>query len=419
MMNFRQNKIKIVILALLELLCACRHSSQGQLSELLSMETSAALEEACRRDSVTADTDYLLDIQNELGACLGSSDQVKSWSVRMMARMESNWPKDFQGRGDSARKCLHRLTLGAQSRYLETLMDACRGGDAARRRELLAVLAEKQIDPCFEITSMTSEGCFVARGCEGKSIKPQDFGLRDSKPQQQIILCSERIQRIHGIKDPSRANLLYNYSYVSELTGNQSSNRITYGPPNCHGVAQAAAGGVLDDLRLETVQHARLANQARCEAQVSRFFKEHASRPISDIPMSPGGVMINMTYDGCSESDCGRVALWVEDCKTESLELSVFIDGMCVNCWEKKLALKNLKPQPSYYSGKQLIPGCILTTQDHSVMVVARSQGMCFFYEATSPYGPPQIRAVPCPVVNHKFTRQYCPPQPTIDWFTP
>jgi hypothetical protein len=231
-----------------------------------------------------------------------------------------------------------------------------------------------------------------------------------------LTLCSAEIQNIHGIKDPSQESLLYNYSYVAELTGNESSKRITYGPPNCHGVAQAAAGGILDDLRLESVRHARLANENRCKEKVTSFFETHKHSPIAAIPMEPGGLIINMKYADCRQSDCGKVSLWVDDCSQERLELAVFIDGMCVDCWEQKLLSRGLKRQPTHPSGRQLIPGCILTTQDHSVMIIEQSAGMCFFYEATSPYGPPQVRAVPCPVLNQKFSRQYCPGQPSIDW---
>jgi hypothetical protein len=256
----------------------------------------------------------------------------------------------------------------------------------------------------------------VVRGCAGGLLNPKTFGGAIGAPKKELVICSDRIQKIHGIKDPSQSNLLYNYSYVSELTGNQSSNRITYGPPNCHGTVQAAAGGVLDDLKLESTQYARLGNQAKCDATVNKFFNEYKAKPISQIPMQPGGVMVNMKYDSCQADECGQVKLWVDDCKADKLDLAVFIDGMCIDCWEKKLAAKGLKRQATHFSGEQFVPGCVLTTNDHSVLLLGQSNGMCFFYEATSPYGPPQLRSVPCPVLNHKFARQYCPERPSISW---
>ena len=135
MKNMKSIVASLSLLALL--IGSCRHSAENNSADLLSLETSAALEESCRRDSVTADSDYFMDVQNELGSCLGSSAEVKSWSGRMMSRMEMNWPRDFLDRGKSARECLQKLTYGAQSRYLEALLEACRAGDAARKRELI------------------------------------------------------------------------------------------------------------------------------------------------------------------------------------------------------------------------------------------------------------------------------------------
>lgn len=407
------------LLALSLLMASCRSTSHSAASDILTLETSAALEESCRRETVTASLEDLVEAQQSLADCLGPAttlDAVKTWTASIGKRIESNWPKDFLSRGSSANQCLFALTVGVQTRYMESLSAGCNKASPSIKREIAAVLSQQYIDDCFDFVNMTADGCFVVKSCDGATIDPKVFGISGAHSRPELTLCSDRIQKIHRIKDPGKANLLYNYAYVSELTGNQSSNRITYGPPNCHGVAQASVGGVLDHLRLESIQHARLSNQTRCETAVNRFFDRYKTSVIQDIPMSPGGVMINMKYADCSADDCGKVALWVDDCRSDQLDLSVFIDGMCVMCWEKKLAAKGLKRQPNYYSGKQLMAGCVLTTEDHSVMIVGRSREMCFFYEATSPYGPPQIRAVPCAVVNQKFSRQYCPEQSGIPW---
>ncbi len=398
------------------LLLSCRSLSTANSSDLLTVQTSAALEESCRREISTADVEELKDAESSLGRCTGSMPAVQAWSKKTQERIKSNWPKDFIASGPGGISCLNRLTQGALVRYLSDLLQACEHGDSARKLEISAVAADSQTDVCYDIVSMTADGCFVVRGCNGGLLDSKTFSNTSVMSRKELILCSERIQKIHRIKDPDQSSLLYNYSYVSELTGNQSSNRITYGPPNCHGTAQAAAGGVFDDLRLESTQHARLANQGKCDEAVNKFFDDYKSTAISQIPMQPGGIMVNMKYESCKADDCGRVNLWVEDCKAEKLELAVFIDGMCVDCWENKLAVKGFKRQATSYSGKQFVPGCILTANDHSVMVLGQSRGMCFFYEATSPYGPPQIRSVPCPVLNHKFSRQYCPEQPSINW---
>ncbi len=404
------------ILFLGALAVSCRVTSSPSPSDILTLETSTALDEACRGESVTATPEELSAAESALSSCLGSNSIVRKWVQSLNLRIKSNWPADFLEGGPEKRRCLEKLTIGAQTRYLESLTDACKSSNQTQKQELLTSLSERLVEPCFDISHMTSNGCFVAKGCANQAISPKDFGRPENTVRNQLKLCSPNIQKIHRVKDPDKANLLYNYSYVSELTGNQSYNRITYGPPNCHGVAQAAAGDILDTLRLETFQYARLTDENRCKTTATNFFEKYKSQPIGKIPMSPGGLMINMRYESCDEDQCGKVALWVEDCPQDKLKSAIFIDGMCVNCWEKFLALKGLKRQLTDFRGRQFIPGCILTTEDHSVMIIGKSQGMCFFYEATSPYGPPQIRAVPCPVLNQKFTRQYCPDRPSLEW---
>lgn len=409
--------VKVLSILFLGVFAAsCRVTSSQPPSHILTLETSTALDDACRRESVTATPEELNAAESDLSACLGSSSAIGKWVESLSLRIKSNWPADFLEGGPEKRRCLEKLTIGAQTRYLESLTEACKSSNEAQKQELLTAISELPVEPCFDITHMTSNGCFVAKGCANQAISPKDFGRPEGTARDQLKLCSSNIQQIHTIKDPDKASLLYNYAYVSELTGGQSYNRITYGPPNCHGVAQAAAGDILEMLRLETIQYARLPDENRCKTTAINFFEKYKSQPISKIPMSPGGLMINMRYEACDDSQCGKVALWVEDCPVDKLKSAIFIDGMCVTCWEKYLASKGLRRQQSNFRGRQFIPGCILTTEDHSVMVIGKSQGMCFFYEATSPYGPPQIRAVPCPVLNQKFTRQYCPDRPSLQW---
>jgi hypothetical protein len=395
----------------------CKTLVHRNASQMLTMETSAALEEACRYDGVTAEDSDLRAEEQRLGVCLGSQLSARTWSTKIFDRFRRNWPKDFASRGQKALTCLTNLTRGAVLRYLDDLSRACERGEY-RPREILAAITEEYADPCFDFVRMTANGCFVVRSCSDKKIDPTMFGLTNAVASAEVVLCNDRIQKIHGIKDPTKNSLLYNYSYVSELTGNQSQNRITYGPPNCHGTVQAAAGGVFDDLKLETIQYARLYNRSQCETAVNQFFESHRDNPISKIPMSPGGVIVNMKYDSCQKQDCGKVALWVDDCSSNKLDLAVFIDGMCIECWEEKLSGKGLVKHLNDSRGKHLIPGSVLTQRDHSVIVLAQSQGMCFYYEATSPYGPPQLRTAPCSVLNHRFSGQYCPNAPSIVWQT-
>ena len=412
--NLRRTIILIWLASLFSF--ACRSTSKIDSGKLLTMETSQALDEVCRMDMITSSPDEVSAAERELESCLESGNLAHSWTMTLFERMKERWPEDYLAKGESAQACLRKLTNGALVRYLEMMTDACKSSNEAKAELRVGMTALLGVGSCYDFVRMTDDGCFVVEGCQLQNLNAKDFGVSFPSQSKQVVLCSENIQKIHRIKDPYNNNLLYNYSYVSELTGKQSYNHVTYGPANCHGTAQAAAGGLLDDLRLMGVQHARTANETLCQESASKFLETYKSTALSQIPMDPGGILINMRYTDCQESDCGDVKLWVEDCKDQKITSAIFIDGMCFKCWEKNLASKGLSKKKASYSGVQFAPGCILTANDHSVIMLGQSRGMCFYYEATSPYGPPQVRATPCPVLNQMFFGQYCSERPSISW---
>lgn len=404
------------LLAVLGLTSTCMNRSPLAPTHLLTMETSEAIDRACHEELFTAEQSELTASQGELSRCLNDEQTVDLWQKRVFERIKKRWPEDYLARGGEASLCLQKLTRGTLLRYLETLIDACLNDPDARNDIRIALNGADDRRGCYDFVRMTETGCFVVESCDGSPFDSDDLGVNQRTEANKAVLCSANIQRIHRLKDPANQNLLYNFAYVSELTGVQSYRRTTYGPPNCHGTAQAAAGGLFDDFILTGYVHARTANESKCKSAVDRFMSKHQNKPISQIPMNPGGILINMQHKDCRPSDCGVTKLWIDQCDDQTLDLSVFIDGMCVDCWEQKLGQKGFTKQIPKYTAEQMVPGCILTTSDHSVLLIGKSQDMCFYYEATTPFGPPQVRATPCVVLNHQFSRQYCSKSSALGW---
>ena len=377
-------------------------------ADILSLETSDALRESCRFDYFGASRKEVTDAMDALADCV--DDRVISirWHQLIENRIEQNWPDDFAAGGSKNVACLESLTNGLIVRYSDAMTSFCRSSDStsAARKNISDAVFEMQSPDCSDLVRMTAEGCFIRETCP-----PGGSGYH-SKKRVATTVCHEGVQRIHKVKDPKNSNLAWNDPFVLELTAGQSSARITYGIPNCHGTAQAAAGDLLSDLKLEAVGFARIADEQACGKSAADFLADNREKPLTAVDLHPGGILINMNHKDCTATDCGTVKLWVDACHigkpeyTRPFDAGVFIDGMCVDCWGKMLEARGLVSDPD----GGIRPGCILTTYDHSVFMVDRSAGWCFTYEATSPYGPPQLRAGPCLALEQKFKHRYCKP---------
>lgn len=385
----------------------CRTTSnQISPAELWSLETSDALHEACRFDYFGASRKEIADSVDALATCIDDRPISTLWHQLIENRIQQNWPNDFAQGGTKNVACLESLTNGLIVGYSEAMTAFCRSSDniSMARKKISDAVFEMQSPDCADLVRMTAEGCFIRETC------PSGGSGQHSKKRIATTVCHEGVQRIHKVKDPNNSNLAWNDPFVLELTGNRSSARITYGIPNCHGTAQAAAGNLLSDLKLEAVGFARTADEALCGKSAADFLADNREKPLTAIDLQPGGVLINMNHKDCTATDCGTVKLWIDTCNigkpgfTRPFDAGVFIDGMCVDCWGKILESRGLKSDPN----GEIRPGCILTTYDHSVFMVERSAGWCFTYEATSPYGPPQLRANPCLALEQKFGHHYC-----------
>lgn len=404
----RTDCIKPRLLTGLVALCVtaqgCQSSErQSRLNEMWSLETSQALEEACRRElDPTLPEDVDLAIQ-KLGDCLQDRPLASQWQQLIEDRLVRNWPRDFIDIAPKNKYCLQSLTNSLIVRFSDTALESCiKSSVTPQHKNLSEAVVQMKSTSCNVLTGMTADGCFIQKNC--REVSGDTHGENTRKK-----ICHPLIQEIHKIKDPENKNLAWIDPFVIELTGNRSSARITYGIPNCHGTAQAAAGGLLGDLFLEGITFARLYEKEKCTPIVAKWFEDNKSKPLKDIEFDPGGLIINMNHQACTSSDCGVVNLWIDHCPSErktaeaDFDSGIFIDGMCVECWSKLLAEKGFRRDAG-----PVRPGCILTTSDHSVYVVHESAGWCFSYEATSPYGPPQLRTAPCLVMEGQFENRFC-----------
>jgi hypothetical protein len=416
------------LVAMLATTGGCRTTADPKraTANLWSLETSEALRQACKFDYHGEDQAAVAASIKSMGRCIEDINTATRWHRLVENRVRQNWPRDFMAGGEKNAACLERLTNGLVVRYGEDMTAHCRAyPDITQARQLISdSVSEMQSPDCSDLTRMNPDGCFVREVC------PANATNTNAGKRAPSTLCLPGVQRIHKVKDPANTNMAWNNPFVIELTGNQSSARITYGMPNCHGTAQAAAGDFLSNLRLEKVEFARTSDEAACGKPAREFLAANIDKPIAEIDMQPGGILINMKHEDCQATECGTVKLWVDECHAgkpdakRPFDSGVFIDGMCVDCWGKLLGDHGLRenkdapdsptpgqvdPQFNSKGYPQVYPGCVLTTSDHSVFMVHRSAGWCFTYEATSPYGPPQLRSSPCVWLEQKFKRQYCP----------
>ena len=423
----------VFIVAFAGFMQSCKTLSvKPSLSEILTQETSSALASACKTVVSGDEVHDAFDQRNRLCRCLGEqsgprisrdlSDKacsgrgdLKKWEEFIVGKFKKRWPKDFLAKSPVENAaCLQSLTfLNLELFYFE-LENICKRSDVDKLDEFIVFpKASPKQDGCWELVGMTADGCFEAESCPGTTADLKYLPLsppREGLATGVVKLCNQAIQKIHKVKDPSNANLLYNQPFAIELSANRSSNHITYTAANCHGVAQAVIGGPLGAVEMKEIKYRVLADEAQCGPLARAKLLSKSPPTVDNLALDPGGLLINMNHSfSCSSTDCGSASLYVDDCKDKKLHASTFIDKMCVNCWAKSIEDAGLKPLDSKSTAKDLQPGCLLTQADHSVVVVLQNDHFCYFYEATSPFGPPQLRTKPCAVLWSGFERKWCP----------
>ena len=413
--------------------CAAKRARVG--SSLMTVQTSSALAAACKNYS---DADAPKDAEaqkSELCACLQSRPGTaaetsalaractKSGDVTKNANAiynlyKSRWPADFLALDPSHNAvCLERLTQSALELYYFELTNLCKRTDLPSLLPFTTYKAPTATNnSCWQLTGMTNDGCFEAEPCVGTKadlkylpLAPPRSGLTSDK----VTLCNTAIQNIHHIKDPNNTTYLYNNPFAIELCRGDMRNPGNYAAPNCHGTAQAIIGEPLRSLEMKQVQYRALADKNICNDLAERTLASEHPATVASLALKPGGLLINMNHSPtCSPTDCGTSSLYVDSCTATELQAFTFVNQLCIQCWSRLVQNAGLKALDTSSTPADLKPGCFLTQADHSVVTVLQSQNLCYFYEATSPYGPPQLRVKPCAALWNLFELKWCPDQP-------
>lgn len=396
------------------LLASCQSLNKGN-ATLRTDETRGALSTACR--DIAADHDAegrvaalcrCLDTKRD---AVGFSALIKTFcddggGAAYFARLAKtlNSEGDFVMRRTSGeepsaadRFCLNELAAYAIESRLEFMMEACTSTDLPKLRSLITLPKAAPPEACRRLRRMDADQCFVESPCD------------DSSAAAERAICNPRVQAIHRLKDPTRANTPFNYAFAQLLSGGQASARITYGAANCHGTAQALAGGLFEDMPVRGLTFHGSAVEEQCGAKAAAALAAAKEKTGRYLPIDKGGYVVNMNHDSqCPATACGEASFHTFSCSDGWLNSHVFIDGMCISCWDAILQRAGFKPLPVDETWTALRPGCVLTAKDHTVTIVYENDGLCYVYESLSPFAPPQLNVADCPTLFASFPRRWC-----------
>jgi hypothetical protein len=362
-------------------------------------------------------------------AC-GPEGTVQSWidDVRYTLSMEGQAAITDTAQSKLSAKdhqCLQQLVDFNLELYADTLLRTCKDQSTKSFLSMLRRPDSSEPQKCWRLLRVSEDGCFLASPCKGSGsselgalpILSQDLGSTLVDEGKTVKLCHANIQKIHALKDPDNAEGEYNLSFANFLTFGRSAPNVSFRPANCHGTAQAVIGGFLDKTPITAIDFHGPHVKEECGTAGAKIFetrKGSNQTTAGDFPIELGGHVINMNHDAsCSAEDCGTASFFVAECGDPMIAYA-FHEGMCINCWEKQLNDHGLSKVPVDGDWRDLVPGCVLTTSDHSVAIVMENQGYCYYYEATTPYGPPLLRVDTCPMVYKKFDRKWCPKESMI-----
>lgn len=430
---------KSSLLALLALLTACRTGEAPEPeSTLKTDETRQTLRDLCR------------DVFPEEGVperiasaceCLGKLNEPALTS-KAKAYCEGGARKEFErlialGRVEgvlvmtgkdlatpSAKDlaCAAQLAEARAEFMVDGVANACEKERTVALRSLLDLPEEPAAGSCWRFLTMDQDDCVVAAPCEGRG--PADLARLPLSPRgagmvpetARVKLCHPAIKAMHRLKDPRRLNDDFNYAFANYLGMNRSNAHVTYGAANCHGTAQAFAGDFLSKLKVDHVTYHSPTVEEQCGEQARSALA--LAGPVATgeaLPISKGGYVVNMVHDAaCSKDQCGKASLQTFSCEGGALEAHVFIQDMCIHCWGELLVQAGWRPMADDATWRDLMPGCIMTANDHSVTLLNESAGMCYFYESLSPFAAPQMNVDRCTSLFDRFGRRWCPQKPLV-----
>jgi hypothetical protein len=436
------------------LLVACKTPAPA--SQLRTDETQAVLRDFCSRSPSEGNLD---EIKQTLCECLDKRRAAGDESIPAdvcdatggLSRWMAHQRRTMEAAGVSAmtntagdaltsadRACLAdmiELNMETRTGYLASM---CDDGELTGRaaRDLLTFPGAAPASRCWRLTRMDEAACMTAEPCDptlpadlaGLPLAADDLAAYRAKHRSTLVpagrdvsICHARIQAIHRLKDPDDAERPYNLAFANLLGFGRSAPQRSFQAANCHGTAQAVVGGFLDALPVTEMIYNGPYVERDCKALAEPAFAavqqaaQAAGRTprAADYPIADGGHVINMVHDdACDPSDTGNPKFYVGSCEEGRLRAHIQYYGMCINRWKNLLAGAGLTELPANASWTELKPGCVMTANDHSISLVMQNDLWCYYYEATTPYGPPLLRVESCPMLHQRFPRRYCPAAP-------
>lgn len=214
--------------------------------------------------------------------------------------------------------------------------------------------------------------------------------------------CDSALMRVFQLKDATRLSLSVQQPFLNYLTAGRLQPVVEFAAMNCHGTAEFLAGSFLKNTILATIKDWNISVKSSCYNSVEEKWqkKSHTIEALNPL----GGIIINMKHTGCRETDCGLAAEMIRSCAGNQANTFTLIEGMCIQCWEKKLEAIGYKR----IRDSELKAGCILTQDDHSITVLRKTAEWCYYFESTTSFGAPLFRVAPCLELSLNFPYRYC-----------
>ncbi len=296
--------------------------------------------------------------------------------------------------------------VGGLDECVDEATDYCASGDAERE---CCTTAARVLDLAAAVKERTErEGCAVTPQIASRIEQCARYHLAErlcGLPKDQRDACLEERTvampaRYKGLdRSPGQCT-------DPKLTGpfglRVHAPNITGTPPNCHGTAAKIHGIDLEPL----VTRDRSKWQSARGASALPDDCNDVEPDVNELVVE--GFTVNMEHGDTAEGAekrCGSPMYTVTGC-TPRPRAVLWLHGMTRQCFQNELRKIGLRPVEKT---DPLVPGCVLTQNDHTLTIVEREAAMCQIYEKTTPYGIAWYRWEPCCSLTARFDSIYCP----------
>jgi len=404
------------------------------------------------QDALTTQCKYFPDADNfedqidDLCHCLEQGQQSGTFSCAklrhdyetLQAKLAEELINDLIGDlsfapNEKNLNCINRLSSFYSSWTVEQIQDSCKRGNISLQFiNDLELVGNEQPQNCWRMSRVDGDGCVAVRPClnsgpsDIKVLPVSQEGLfsfleiqnqRWFAEHEQLRLCMPSLAKLQKRKDEEQIGRRTNLSFLQTLTFGRASPHVTYGPDNCHGLAQDFIGSIISDLSLDRLRFHSDEVERQCGDRARELFYSRVPREqtqtIGAYDHVWSGHIINMDHSASCRG-CGRSEMQVFACTADRLEVYSFTEKFCASCWSQRLQQAGWHSLSDNDSWPELLPGCILTTVDHSAVFLWSNDDLCYLYESANPFGPARIRAHDCSVLWQIFPSKYCPKEPLL-----